>query len=75
MKAVKAGYAFNVFSEDTLMGISLEPTGTKVEVDGTVYPLYRGTDYGESQKIDHLLDLHGDMPIREHKVKEKAQER
>lgn len=32
MKAVKAGYNFNLFPEESLSHISLEPTGGKVEV-------------------------------------------
>ena len=40
MRAVKAGYSFNLFPEESLSHINLEPTGGKVEVKGVVYPLY-----------------------------------
>ena len=75
MRAVKAGYSFNLFPEDDLSHISLEQTNVKVRVDGETYPLYRGTNYEESQKIDSLLDEHGELPIREYKVREKEMER
>ena len=42
MRAVKAGYNFNIFSEENLCGIDLEPTGGRVCVEGVTYPLYRG---------------------------------
>jgi hypothetical protein len=75
MRAVKAGYNFNLFPEENLSGIDLEPTGGKVEVGGVVYPLYRGATYAESEKVDRLLDAYGEMPIRDYKVKSREQER
>lgn len=75
MRAVKAGYNFNLFPEETLSGIGLEPTGGKVEVEGVVYPLYRGTTFAESEKVDRLLDAYREMPIRDYKVKSREQER
>ena len=48
MRAVKAGYNFNLFPEESLSHINLKPTGGKVEVKGVVYPLYRGTTYAEN---------------------------
>ena len=33
MRAVKAGYNFNLFPEENLCGIDLEPTGGKVCVE------------------------------------------
>ena len=36
MRAVKAGYNFNLFPEETLSGIGLEPTGGKVCVEGVM---------------------------------------
>ena len=75
MRAVKAGYNFNLFPEETLSGIGLEPTGGKVEVKGVVYPLYRGTTFAESETVDRLLDAYGEMPIRDYKVKSREQER
>lgn len=75
MKAVKAGYNFNLFQEEEVSHISLERTGGKVEVDGVVYPLYRGTTFAESQMVDSLLDSHGEMAVRDYRVKDKGQER
>ena len=75
MKAVKAGYSFNLFTEQEVSHIELEQTGGKVMVEGKVYPLYRGTTYAESQKVDDLLDAKGDMAIRKYRVKEKDMER
>lgn len=75
MKAVKAGYNFNLFKEEDVSHISLERTGGKVEVDGVVYPLYRGTTFAESEKVDCLLDGHGEMAIRDYKVRDRGQER
>ncbi len=75
MRAVKAGYNFNLFPEESLSHINLEPTGGKVEVKGVVYPLYRGTTFAESEKVDRLLDAYGEMPIRDYKVKSREQER
>lgn len=75
MRAVKAGYNFNLFPERELSHISLEPTGGKVCVEGVTYPLYRGTTFAESEKVDRLLDAYGEMPIRDYKVKTREQER
>lgn len=75
MKAVKAGYSFNLFTEQEVSHIRLEQTSGKVMVEGEIYPLYRGTTYTESQKVDDLLDAKGDMAIREYRVKEKDMER
>ena len=55
MRAVKAGYNFNLFPEESLSHINLEPTGGKVEVKGVVYPLYRGTTFAESEKLTACL--------------------
>lgn len=75
MRAVKAGYNFNLFSEESLSHINLEPAGGKVCVEGVTYPLYRGTTYAESEKVDRLLDAYGEIPIRDYKVKNREQER
>lgn len=75
MRAVKSGYSFNLFTEQEVSHISLEKTGGNVMVEGEVYPLYRGTSYAESQKVDDLLDVKGDMSIRKYRVKEKGMER
>ncbi len=75
MKAVKAGYRFNLFTEDALSHIALEKTGQKVMVDGAVYPLYRGATFHESEKVDDLLDAKGELSIREYRVREPDRER
>ena len=75
MKAVKSGHSFNLFSEDEVSGISLEKTGGRVEVNGAVYPLYRGAAFADSQKVDDLLDEKGEMPIRTYRVREPDKER
>ena len=75
MRAVKAGYNFNLFPEESLSHINLEPTGGKVCVEGVTYPMYRGTTFAESEKVDRLLDAYGEMPIRDYRVKSREQER
>ena len=75
MKAVKAGYGFNLFQEQELSHIALEPTKGTVMVEGIAYPLYRGATYAESEKVDRLLDEKGDLRIRDYKVPEKELER
>lgn len=75
MKAVKSGYNFNLFPEEDLSHIRLEPASGRVCVEGVTYPLYRGTTYAESEKVDRLLDAYGEMPIRDYKVKNREQER
>ncbi|HEO3244242.1 TPA: DEAD/DEAH box helicase family protein [Streptococcus agalactiae] len=59
--AVKVGYYYTVVDKEKVVDISLEQTGTKVypskdNVEGRVYPLYRGTTFEESQKLDKLFD-------------------
>ena len=44
-------------------------------MESVTYPLYRGTTYAESEKVDRLLDAYGEMPIRDYKVKNREQER
>lgn len=75
MKAVKVGYYFNLFEEQEVSHISLEPTGSRVCVDGTIYPVYRGRTAEESKKIDLLLNEIGDLPLKDYRVKEKEMER
>ena len=75
MRAVKAGYCFNLFSEQELSHIELEPVGRKVKVEGVTYALYRGRTYADSEKVDRLLDMRGDLRIADYAVKEKDKER
>lgn len=75
MRAVKSGYSFNLFTEQEVSHISLEKTGGKVKVEGEIYPLYRGSTFSESQKVDDMLDVKGEIPIRDYRVKEKDMER
>lgn len=75
MKAVKVGHYFNLFEEQEVSHISLEPTGGRVCVDNIIYPLYRGRTAEESKKIDLLLNEIGDLPLKDYRVKEKEMER
>ncbi|HHP4409683.1 TPA: helicase-related protein [Streptococcus pyogenes] len=54
--AVKVGNEFILASKQDSLGISLEDTGRKVEVDGVEYSLNRGVDFRESTKVDTLID-------------------
>lgn len=59
--AVKVGNYYAVVDKEKIEGISLEKTGISVypskdNFDGKVYPLYRGTTFEESSKIDKLFD-------------------
>lgn len=59
--AVKVGNYYAVVDKEKVEGISLEKTGVSVypskdNFDGKVYPLYRGTTFEESSKIDKLFD-------------------
>lgn len=63
LKAVKAGRSFNLFPESEIAHIGLKDAGSVVAVDGHLYPLFMGTTFEESQKVDHLLDMRGDMSI------------
>lgn len=53
---VKVGNEFILASKQDSLGISLEDTGRKVEVDGVEYSLNRGVDFKESTKVDTLID-------------------
>lgn len=55
--AVKVGNEFILASKQDSLGISLEDTGRKVEVDGVEYSLNRGVDFKESTKVDTLIDI------------------
>ncbi|MBS4462440.1 DNA helicase [Aerococcaceae bacterium zg-B36] len=55
--AVKVGNEFILASKQDSLGISLEDTGRKVEVDGVDYSLNRGVDFKESTKVDTLIDI------------------
>lgn len=54
--AVKVGKEFILEDENTFDGINLIETGTKVEVNGEGFHLYKGETFEESRKIDDLLD-------------------
>ena len=54
--AVKVGKEFILKDEKIFDGINLIETGTKVEVNGEEFPLYKGETFEESRKIDDLLD-------------------
>ena len=59
--AVKVGNYYAVVEKEKVKDISLEETGLRVypkenNFDGKIYPLYRGTTFEESTKIDRLFD-------------------
>lgn len=54
--AIGVGYNFVVANSEDVKGIALEGTGINVEVGNQVYPLYKGTTFGESRKIDEIMD-------------------
>lgn len=66
--AVGVGTRFNVLPKDAMAHIDLADSGTKVVLDNLRYPLMRGATFEDSQKIDLLLDVRGDLPIDEHRV-------
>ncbi|HGK7334679.1 TPA: DEAD/DEAH box helicase family protein [Streptococcus suis] len=55
--AVKVGNEFILASKQDSLGINIEDTGRKVEVDGIEYSLNRGVDFKESTKVDTLIDI------------------
>lgn len=74
MKALRAGYEFNIFDDEETSHISLKKTNDFVEIDGAFYPIYRGTTFEESQKVDTLLDEKGGLSVSEYKVSSPFQE-
>lgn len=54
--AVGVGNVFAVVPMDAVKGIALANTHTIVSYNGISYPLYKGTTFEESQKVDKLLD-------------------
>ena len=68
LKAVKVGYVFNIFDENELRNIALRETGRKVEYDGKEYSLYSPYTYEDSQRVDMLLDVKGDLRIKDYEI-------
>ena len=54
--AVGVGYNFIIADKEDVKDICLENTGTVVKAEGLAYPLYKGLTFGESQKVDALMD-------------------
>lgn len=59
--AVKVGNYYAVVEKDRVKDISLEETGLRIypkenNFEGNIYPLYRGSTFEESTKIDKLFD-------------------
>jgi hypothetical protein len=54
--AVGVGNSFAIVDTEQVRGIDLKNTGTIVIVDKEPYPLYKGTTYEESRKVDALFD-------------------
>ena len=59
--AVKVGNYYAVVEKEKVKDISLEETGLRIypkenNFEGNIYPLYRGSTFEESTKIDKLFD-------------------
>ncbi|HEM3166365.1 TPA: DEAD/DEAH box helicase family protein, partial [Streptococcus suis 92-1400] len=59
--AVKVGNYYAVVEKDRVKDISLEETGVRIYLkennfEGKIYPLYRGSTFEESTKVDALFD-------------------
>lgn len=72
-RALKVGYYFCLVNSDESKHIGLENTGVLVKIDGSVYELYRGTNFEESQKIDQIMDRKTQYGISEYQI-EKSKE-
>ena len=57
--AVKSGYYFAVICTTLLSGVKLLSTGRVVLCNGNYYPLYKGAQWEDAQKIDNLIDDNG----------------
>lgn len=64
--AVSVGYCFTVVDDQELTDINLKPTGEEVVLDGKVMPLMAGATFLDSQKVDDLLDRHGELRTDEY---------
>lgn len=64
--AVSVGYCFTVVDDQELTDINLKPTGEEVVLDGKVMPLMAGATFSNSQKVDDLLDRHGELRTDEY---------
>lgn len=64
--AVSVGYCFTVVDDQELTDINLKPTGEEVVLDGKVMPLMAGATFLDSQKMDDLLDRHGELRTDEY---------
>lgn len=67
--AVGVGYAFTMVSagEVARAGIELRESGTVVTLGGKDYPLMKGATYGDSRKVDALLDSHGELRVGDYR--------
>ena len=75
VKAIRAGYEFNLFEDEETSHISLNKTNEFVEVNGAFYPIYRGSTFAESQKVDALLDAKGGLSVSNYSVPSPFQEK
>ena len=71
--AVGVGYNFIIANSEDVKNIALENTGTIVKVDNECYPLYKGLTFGESQKVDTIMDSgkYTEMAVSDYKVSKK----
>ena len=65
--AVCVGYSFNLFSIEETKHIKLKGTGGYVNVNGVNYELHSAISFEESIKVDRLLDLNGELLIKEYR--------
>lgn len=66
--AVCVGYSFNLFSTEETKHIKLKGTRVYVNVNGVIYELHSAISFEESTKVDLLLDLNGELLIKEYRI-------
>lgn len=54
--AVGVGNVFSIVDSNDVKGISLKRTDTTVIVENEAYPLYKGSTFEDSEKVDNLFD-------------------
>lgn len=64
--AVGVGRVFQIVSGKDVRDIDLTDTGITLEVNGVRYSLLKGTTFQESEKIDVLLDIKGELRLSDY---------
>ena len=67
MVAVAAGYYFGLVPVEECKDINLSQVGA-VRFQGENWPLYKGSSYDDSRKIDKLLDRCGEYSVKDHRI-------